>query len=85
MHVAQMLSDAVKTWYVRGERARTIMTEGKKRIQRELKETLAINVGFPPLGSGSTNNGNTAHRFFSNASVSQSPRKRMNSFSINSL
>lgn len=34
----------VKTWCVKGEVAKNTVTKEKKRIQRELKETLGINV-----------------------------------------
>uniref|UniRef100_A0A1B0FUZ5 Uncharacterized protein n=1 Tax=Lutzomyia longipalpis TaxID=7200 RepID=A0A1B0FUZ5_LUTLO len=47
------------------ERHKSIHEEAKRRIQRELQETLGIRVNKPkPGGSGNSNDGNVARRFF---------------------
>lgn len=68
LHIAYRMK--LKTWCVKGERSKAIMAAEKKRIQRELKQELGINVDLPAQGSGNTNNGNSARRFFSEASKS---------------
>lgn len=41
----------------------------KAKIQRELKDKLGILVDQPTSGSGNTNDGNTARRFFSHTEI----------------
>lgn len=41
-----------------------ILKQNKKKIQRELKLHLSISVDFVRQGYGTTNDGNTARRFF---------------------
>ena len=41
----------------------------KKRIQDKLHEEIGILVDAPTQGSGNTNNGNTARRFFENVNI----------------
>lgn len=40
------------------------MAGEKKRIQKEMKQQLGLNVDRPSQGAGNTNCGNTARRFF---------------------
>lgn len=54
----------IKSWSVKGEENKKIMAQEKKRIQKELKQHLGINVDKPAQGAGTTNCGNTARRFF---------------------
>ena len=44
------------------------MAKEKRRIQSEIKKELGLNVDIPSQGSGNTNNGNTARKFFSEPS-----------------
>ncbi|XP_076034196.1 uncharacterized protein LOC143020994 isoform X2 [Oratosquilla oratoria] len=54
----------LKTWMIKGDEKKKIYNEEKKRIYMELKNELGLNVDCPAKGSGTTNNGNTARRFF---------------------
>ena len=56
----------LKRWMVKGIENKKIYKEEKKRICMELKNELGLNVDCPAQGSGTTNNGNTARRFFAN-------------------
>lgn len=62
LHISYRLK--LKSWAVKGEENKKIMTQEKKRIQKELKQQLGINVDKPAQGAGNTNCGNTARRFF---------------------
>ena len=42
----------------------------KRKIQSEFREKMGLLVDVPKTGSGNTNDGNTARRFFSNPSLS---------------
>jgi hypothetical protein len=57
-----------KRWSVRGKPLyKTMRLSAKLRIQRLLKKQLGLYVDFPRAsGSGSSNDGNTARRFFKN-------------------
>lgn len=57
----------LKTWMVKGNGNKEIYQDEKTRIYKELKKDLGLNVDRPAQGSGNTNNGNTARRFFANA------------------
>ena len=46
------------------------MKENKAKIQERFKKELHLNVDQPKVGFGSSNDGNTARRFFENISVS---------------
>lgn len=46
-----------------------ILKETKKRIQKKLKIHLGVVVDAPKQGSGSTNDGNTARKFFNNTDI----------------
>lgn len=65
LHVAYRMK--IKTWMVKGSDNKNIYNDEKTRIYRELKKHLGLNVDRPAQGSGNTNNGNTARRFFDNA------------------
>lgn len=67
LHIGYRLT--LKTWAVKGQMNKEIMQQQKKRIQEELKKQMGINVDIPTQGSGSSNNGNTARRFFGNPSL----------------
>lgn len=63
LHIAYNMQ--FKKSQARGE-DKLIKLAAKKRIQNELKSELGILVDFVRQGVGTTNDGNTARRFFSN-------------------
>lgn len=65
LHIAYRIK--LETWMVKGDESKKIYNDEKERIYRELKKDLGVNVDKPAQGSGNTNNGNTARRFFANA------------------
>lgn len=48
---------------------KAIVLAEKKRIQDELHDYLGVTVDAPKPGSGSTNDGNTARKFFNNIDI----------------
>lgn len=62
LHIGYRLK--LQTWMVKGNENKKIYNEEKKRICHELKTELGLNVDCPAQGTGTTNNGNTARRFF---------------------
>lgn len=68
LHITYRLQ--LETWSVKVDRAKTIMNDEKKRIQHWLEEKLGIHVDLLAQGSGNTNSGNTARRFFGEPSKS---------------
>lgn len=68
LHIAYRLP--LKCWQVRGDDKKQIFQATKTRIQSEFKTKLGLVVDRPKPGYGSTNDGNTARRFFSNPDVS---------------
>ena len=67
LHIAYRLP--LKTWQVRGASNKTIFQNRKKHIQTSFKERMGLIVDKPKPGFGSTNDGNTARRFFANPKV----------------
>ena len=67
LHIGYRMT--LKTWMVKGPESKKIYCEEKKRIQCELKSQLGLNVDQPTHGSGNTNTGNIARRFFSDPEV----------------
>ena len=67
-HIAYRLN--VKTWQVRGETAKKNFAETKCKVQNAFKEKMGLLVDIPKPGFGSTNDGNTARRFFGNPELS---------------
>ena len=63
LHLAYRLE--VKEWQIRGAEKKEIVAKRKLRIQKDLRRELGLIVDQPkPGGSGNTNDGNTARRFF---------------------
>ena len=62
LHIAYRLK--LKQWAIKGKGNQQTMSQEKKRIQKELKQHLGINVDQPSQGTGTSNCGNTARRFF---------------------
>lgn len=67
LHLAYKLP--IMKWQVRGA-DKQIVEENKARIQKEFREKCGLIVDMPKPGFGSTNDGNTARRFFKNAELS---------------
>lgn len=68
LHISYRLQ--FKTWQVRGEENKKIFEENKKQIQIKFKSKMGLLVDKPKPGFGSTNDGNTARRFFNNPQLS---------------
>lgn len=66
IHIAYRLP--FKTWQVREEN-KTKFMENKTRIQREFKSRMGLRVDEVKQGFGTTNDGNTARRFFSEVDI----------------
>jgi len=62
LHTSDRLS--IKKWQVRGVDKSEVEAR-KTKIQVELRKEIGILVDIPMAGSGNTNNGNSARRFFS--------------------
>lgn len=67
LHISYKLD--TKKWQNRGVDKESIATR-KKNIQSSFRQQLGLLVDQPKQGYGSTNDGNTARRFFENASIS---------------
>lgn len=68
LHIAYKLP--IKKWQARSQEDKNIVETRKKEIQKEFKQKLGLLVDKPKPGYGSTNDGNTARRFFYNAETS---------------
>lgn len=68
LHIAYRLP--VKSWQVRGEEQKKIVENNKQKIQADFKSKMGLLVDKPKPGYGSTNDGNTARRFFLNPDLS---------------
>lgn len=68
LHLAYKLN--VKKWQVRDKRDKELVLINKKRIQREFKTKMGLTVDKAKQKFGSTNDGNTARRFFAEAEIS---------------
>lgn len=70
IHVAYRLD--FKKWQARGD-DQEMLKEKKKEIQTKFRQEMGLLIDQPrPGGSGTTNDGNTARRFFSNPDLSSS-------------
>lgn len=67
LHLSYKLN--IKTWQAQGDNKKVVEIQ-KKNIQKEFRLKLGILVYEPKQGYGSTNDGNTARRYFQNFSVS---------------
>lgn len=63
IHIAYRLSFC--KWRASKDEQKEQMKEEKKRIQEEFKSRTGLLIDYPKQGAGSTNDGNTARRFFS--------------------
>lgn len=62
LHIAYRIE--IKTWCVRGEENKEIVKIRKEYIQNRFRNEVGLLVDMPKQKSGSTNDGNTARRFF---------------------
>ena len=60
----------LKKWQARGEEDKKIVAATKKNIQTRFKKELGLIIDHPKPGFGSTNDGNTARRFFESYELS---------------
>lgn len=60
----------IRRWQARSVEDKEIVAKTKNRIQNEFKEKLGFLIDLPKPGFGSSNDGNTARRFFQNAELS---------------
>jgi len=68
LHIAYRLS--FKRWRAMGKENKDLLAQEKKRIQSEFKLKMGLIVDQPKQGFGSSNDGNTARRFFSDPKLS---------------
>lgn len=68
LHIAYRLS--FQTWQTKGEEHKRILEDTKRKIQTSFKSRMGLIVDKPKPGYGSTNDGNTARRFFNNPEMS---------------
>lgn len=60
----------IQKWQARNVEEKKAVEERKKEVQREFRSQLGLIVDKPKPGFGSSNDGNTARRFFTNYEVS---------------
>lgn len=69
LHISYRMD--IKTWQVRSSDAKTQLLKRKRDIQHQFFSKMGLIVDRPkPGGSGNSNDGNTARRFFNNPKVS---------------
>lgn len=68
LHLSYKLD--IKKWQARTAEEKTIVKNRKKATQESFKKNLGLIVDQPKPGFGSSNDGNTARRFFQNATIS---------------
>lgn len=68
LHISYRLD--VKKWQVRGEEDKMYVQHRSNLIKKSFKEKLGLIIDKPKPGYGSTNDGNTARRFFENPELS---------------
>lgn len=69
LHIAYRLD--LKTWVVKGD-SKAVMKNRRKHIQEEFKSQTGLLVDMVKQGHGTTNDGNTARRFFENSDIAAS-------------
>jgi len=68
LHIGYKLG--IGKWQARTEDEKKTTADRKKAIQKGFKDMLGLKIDFPKQGFGSTNDGNTARRFFEDVSLS---------------
>lgn len=64
LHISYNLS--FQKWSARTPEEKVLKEAEKRRVQQELKNKLSLKVDIPRQGSGTSNDGNTARKFFAN-------------------
>ncbi|CAG9773299.1 unnamed protein product [Ceutorhynchus assimilis] len=67
LHISYKIT--IKKWQIREDNEKNIVKQRKQEIIRKIKEELNLLVDIPKQGYGTTNDGNTARRFFRRYSV----------------
>jgi len=67
LHIAYNLT--FQKWSALNDENKALKAENKQRIQKALKDKLGIRVDVVQQGTGSSNDGNTSRRFFSNPAL----------------
>lgn len=70
IHVSYKLG--IKKWQARSDSEKENVKQRKKNIQVGFKTALGLTIDQPKQGFGSSNDGNSARRFFENAKISAS-------------
>ncbi|CAH2091615.1 unnamed protein product [Euphydryas editha] len=65
LHISYNLS--FQTWSATSEEKQRLKQEKKVQVQKRFREELGLNIDKPRQGTGNSNDGNTARRFFYNA------------------
>ncbi|KAG5861080.1 hypothetical protein JTB14_006424 [Gonioctena quinquepunctata] len=64
LHIGYKLG--IHKWQARGDTDKDIMKQRKSLIQKAFESELHLNIDYPKPEFGSSNDGNTARRFFEN-------------------
>lgn len=70
LHIAYKLD--IKKWQARGDFDKAVQKETKKKITDRLRKEMGLLVDIPKPGCGTTNDGNTARRFFQQPTLASS-------------
>lgn len=68
LHISYRIE--IKKWQVKTESDKCKLKERKKIVQEDFKNKMGLTIDVPKQGSGTTNDGNTARRFFVNSKLS---------------
>lgn len=69
LHIAYKLNDGTSKWQARSADEKKAVSDRKEEIQIKFKAALGLNIDMPKQGFGSTNDGNTARRFFEDVAL----------------
>lgn len=67
LHISYRLS--FKKWIAREKEDKELLEKSKKQIQDDIRKELGLSIDFVKQGSRSTNDGNTAQKFFRNYEI----------------
>lgn len=70
LHISYRLD--YRKWQVRGKENRQVVEERKRKIIDDIKQKMHLLIDIPKPGFGTTNNGNTARRFFESPELASS-------------
>lgn len=84
VHIAYKLP--IKSWRIVDEQNKRVVAENKEKIQKKFKDEIGLIVDVIKTGYGTSNDGNTARRFFSNieqaAQITGVDKTLINNFSV---